>query len=70
MNIKYFDHMHCLYYPLWSPLLLPLAPLCFSNSLSSRGFDWHTSQLCKEEVQTASSAKKNWGKVLFSESSR
>lgn len=58
MNIKYFDRTHSLYYPLWSPLLLLLVPLCFPNGPLSRGFDWHKSQLCKEEEQTASFAEK------------
>lgn len=58
MNIKYFDHPHLLYHPLWPPLLLSLVPFCFPNNPPSRGFDGHKSQLCKEEGNTASFAEK------------
>ena len=58
MNIKYFDHPHLLYHPLWPPLRLPLVPFCFPNNPPSRGFDYHESQLCEEEDNTASFAEK------------
>lgn len=58
MTIKYFDHTHPLYYPLWSLLLLLPVPFCSPNNPPRKDFDWHKSQLCKEGEQTASFAEK------------
>lgn len=68
MTIKYFDHPHLLYHPLWPPLLLPLVPFCFPNNPPSREALIAMNLSCVRKKTTPQALLKNWGKALFSES--